>query len=175
MGRSLAWFRSSSPKLSVFPFHGWILGRYFSCLATKRRKDEIELQATTIRGTNGLPGDVGISRGRERERKEEWKKRKEKKGEKLLLLFHDRSNISIFGLYYWRIFVRCQKRSKINWVTLSSLEFHSRIWKREETVAKLSRSLWKLTLLLRFYLRSYLHLDSKQSVFLLRDLICSIW
>lgn len=35
-----------------------------------------------------------------------------------------------------------------------------------ETVAKLSRSLWKLTLLPRFYLRSYLHLDSKQSVFL---------
>lgn len=170
MGRSLAWFRSSSPKLSVFPFHGWILGRYFSCLATKRRKDEIELHATTIRGTNGLPGDVGISRGRERERKEEWKKRKEKEGEKLVIAFP--WSIEYFDI--WPLLLKnfCSssetKQDKLSYTILSRISLSDMETRGDsETVAKLSRSLWKLTLLPRFYLRSYLHLDSKQSVFLL--------
>lgn len=152
MSCSLAW---SLPR--NFPFFPPLLDISWSAIfrASPRKTWRNWItQATTIRETFA----------REKERKE-------KRGGAKLLFFNDRSN-SIFGLYYWRTFR--QRRSKVNWVTiapLSSLEFHSRIWKRAEALKRSRNFLvppWKLTFP-PCYLQSYLHFDSKLSF---RDLIC---
>lgn len=131
MGCSLAW---SLPRYFPFFLPFWIfLGPLFF-VPRHERRGEIELHTTTIRETNGLSSCE-----------------KEKKGEERNYCFSMIDRIRYLASIIEELSVRRQRRSKVNWVTiapLSSLEFHSRIWKRAEALKRSRNFLvppWKLT------------------------------
>lgn len=124
----------SSPILSVFPSLLDISWPAIFRASPRKTWGNWITRATTIRETNGLSSCE-----------------KEKKGEERNYCFSMIDRIRYLASIIEELSVRRQRRSKVNWVTiapLSSLEFHSRIWKRAEALKRSRNFLvppWKLT------------------------------